>query len=197
MQASFSDPEYASKRKQTRRDRFLAQLEAVTPWSALVAAIAPFYPKGEGPGRPPIGLKRMLRMVMAQQCFGLSDEGIKDALYDSQTIRRFVGIDLAREAGPDATTRLKFRRRLEDRGLTGVIFAMIDDHLARQGLLLREGTLVDSTLIAAPPSTKNRDRARDPDEHPFHIIKNLFGLANRVCDCPSWRPSARDALCVS
>jgi IS5 family transposase len=165
MQASFSDLEYASKRKQTRRDRFLAQLEAVTPWSALVAAIAPFYPKGEGPGRPPIGLERMLRMVVAQQCFGLSDEGIEDALYDSQAIRRFVGIDLAREAAPDATTLLKFRRRLEDQGLTGVIFATINDHLAEQGLLLREGTLVDATLIAAPPSTKNRDRARDPDMH--------------------------------
>ena len=163
MQASFSDLEYASKRKQTRRDRFLAQLEAVTPWSALVAAIAPFYPKGEGPGRPPIGLERMLRMVVAQQCFGLSDEGIEDALYDSQAIRRFVGIDLAREAAPDATTLLKFRRLLEDQGLTGVIFATINDHLARQGLLLREGTLVDATLIAAPPSTKNRDRVRDPD----------------------------------
>jgi len=77
MQASFSDLEYASKRKLTRRDRFLAQLEAVTPWSALVAAIAPFYPKGEGPGRPPIGLERMLRMVVTQQCFGLSDDGIR------------------------------------------------------------------------------------------------------------------------
>ncbi len=156
MQASFSDLEYAGKRKQTRRDRFLAQ---------LVAAIAPFYPKGEGPARPPIGLERMLRMVVAQQCFGLSDEGIEDALYDSQAIRRFVGIDLAREAAPDATTLLKFLRRLEDQGLTGVIFATINDHLARQGLLLREGTLVDATLIAAPPSTKNRDRARDPDMH--------------------------------
>jgi IS5 family transposase len=165
MQTSFSDLEYAGKKKQTRRDRFLAQLEAVTPWAQLEAALAPFYPAGKGPGRPPLGLSRMLRMYVAQQCFGLSDEGIEDAVYDSQAIRRFVGIDLAREAAPDATTLLKFRRRLEDQGLTAVIFETINAHLAAQGLLLREGTIVDATLIAAPPSTKNRDRARDPAMH--------------------------------
>jgi len=165
MQASFSDLEYAAKKKQTRRDRFLTQLEALTPWAALVAAIEPFYPKGRGAGRPPIGVGRMLRMYIAQQCFGLSDEGIEDALYDSQAIRRFVGVDLAREAAPDATTLLKFRRLLEAHGLTGVIFETIKAHLARQGLQLREGTLIDATLIGAPPSTQNRDRARDPDMH--------------------------------
>ena len=165
MQTSFSDLEYAGKKKQTRRERFLAQLQAVTPWAQLEAALAPFYPTGKGPGRPPLGLSRMLRMYVAQQCFGLSDEGIEDAVYDSHAIRRFIGIDLAREAAPDATTLLKFRRRLEDQGLTAVIFETIRDHLAEQGLLLREGTLVDATLIAAPPSTKNRDRARDPDMH--------------------------------
>jgi len=165
MQTSFSDLEYAGKKKQTRRERFLAQLETLTPWAQLEAALAPFYPAGKGPGRPPLGLSRMLRMYVAQQCFGLSDEGIEDAVYDSHAIRRFIGIDLAREAAPDATTLLKFRRLLEDQGLTGVIFETINAHLAEQGLLLREGTLVDATLIAAPPSTKNRDRARDPDMH--------------------------------
>ncbi|HET9822195.1 MAG TPA: IS5 family transposase, partial [Burkholderiaceae bacterium] len=165
MQTSFSDLEYAGKKKQTRRERFLAQLEAVTPWADLEAALAPFYPTGKGPGRPPLGLARMLRMYVAQQCFGLSDEGIEDALYDSHAIRRFVGIDLAREAAPDATTLLKFRRLIETHDLSRVIFATIRDHLAREGLLLREGTIVDATLIAAPPSTKNRDRARDPDMH--------------------------------
>ena len=165
MQTSFSDLEYAGKKKQTRRERFLTQLQAVTPWTQLEAALAPFYPAGKGPGRPPLGLSRMLRMYVAQQCFGLSDEGIEDAVYDSHAIRRFVGIDLAREAAPDATTLLKFRRLLETQGLSRVIFETIRDHLAREGLLLREGTLVDATLIAAPPSTKNRDRARDPDMH--------------------------------
>ena len=165
MQSSFSDLEYAAKKKLTRRDRFLGEIEAVTPWSALVAELEPFYPKGEGRGRPPIGLERMLRMYVAQQCFGLSDEGIEDAIYDSQSILRFIGIDLARESAPDATTLLKFRRLLETHGLTRRIFETINGHLAQKGLMMREGTIVDATIIAAPPSTKNRDQARDSEMH--------------------------------
>jgi IS5 family transposase len=165
MQSSFSELEYAAKKKQTRRDRFLAEIEAVTPWAALEAQIEPFYPKGAGRGRPPIGVGRMLRMYVVQQCFGLSDEGIEDAIYDSQAIRAFVGIDLAREAAPDATTLLKFRRLLESHRLTLKIFEAIKAHLAEKGLMMREGTIVDATLIAAPPSTKNRAKARDPEMH--------------------------------
>ena len=165
MQTTFSELEYASKKKLTRRDRFLADIEAVTPWADLVAVIEPHYPKGEGRGRPPIGVLRMLRMYVAQQCFGLSDEGAEDAIYDSQAIRRFVGIDLAREAAPDATTLLKFRRLLEEKELTASIFTTINAHLAEQGLLMRAGTIVDATLIAAPSSTKNQDGKRDPDMH--------------------------------
>ena len=101
MQASFSELEYATKQKQTRRDRFLAQIEAVTPWDALTQVIAPHYPSSGGRGRPPVGLERMLRMYVAQQCFGLSDEGIEGALYDSQAIRRFVGMDI----GPRDSSR--------------------------------------------------------------------------------------------
>ncbi len=163
-QASFSDLEYAAKKKRTRRDRFLADIDAVTPWAALVTVIEPFYPKGER-GRPPIGVERMLRMYVAQQCFGLSDEGIEDAIYDSQAIRRFVGVDLAREAAPDATTVLKFRRLLEERDLTASIFTTINAHLAERGLMMRQGTIVDATIIAAPSSTKNQDGERDPDMH--------------------------------
>ncbi|MGF6276029.1 hypothetical protein ABIB38_004435, partial [Massilia sp. UYP11] len=103
-QTTFSDAEFTNKKKQTRRDRFLAEIEAVTPWPALVAALLPYYPKGDGRGRPPVGLERMLRMYIAQQCFGLSEEGIEDAIYDSQAIRGFVGIDLTHESAPDATT---------------------------------------------------------------------------------------------
>ena len=165
MQASFSELEYAAKKKVTRRDRFLGEINAVTPWSALVAKIQPFYPKGEGRGRPPIGVERMLRMYIAQQCFGLSDEGIEDALYDSQAIRTFVGIDLARESAPDATTLLKFRRLLEANKLTECIFAAINTLLAVRGLLLKEGTVVDATIIAAPSSTKNQKGERDPEMH--------------------------------
>lgn len=165
MQTSFSELEFASKKKLTRRDRFLAQIEAVTPWSILEQAIAPFYPSGGGRGRPPIGLGRMLRMYVAQQCFGLSDEGIEDALYDSQAIRRFVGIDLGRETAPDATTLLNFRHLLESHQLSESIFNAINGHLAEKGLFLREGTIVDATLIAAPPSTKNEAGKRDPEMH--------------------------------
>jgi IS5 family transposase len=163
MQASFSDLEYAAKKRVTRRDRFLSEIEAVTPWLALVAEIEPFYPKGEGRGRPPIGAHRMLRMYIAQQCFGLSDEGIEDAIYDSQAIRGFIGIDLNRETAPDATTLLKFRRLLEENNLTERIFTAINTVLAAKGLLLKEGTVVDATIIEAPSSTKNKDGTRDSE----------------------------------
>ena len=147
----------------TRRDCFLAELYAMTPWTALEHAVAPFYPSSGRPGRPPIGLARMLRMYVAQQCFGFSDEGIEDAIYDSQAVRRFIGVDLTRDAAPDATTLLHFRHLLERHQLTESIFNNINAHLAEKGLQLREGTLVDATLIAAPPSTKNQAGARDPD----------------------------------
>lgn len=165
MQGSFADLEYAAKKKVTRRDRFLAEIEAVTPWAALLEQIEPHYPKGGGRGRPPRGLERMLRMYIAQQCFGLSDEGVEDALYDSQAIRNFVGIDLSREMAPDATTLLRFRRLLETHGLTERVFSAINTHLAERGLLLREGTVVDATIIAAPSSTKNQKGERDPQMH--------------------------------
>jgi len=165
MQASFSDLEYAAKKRVTRRDRFLSEIEAVTPWLALVAEIEPFYPEGAGCGRPPIGVHRMLRMYIAQQCFGLSDEGIEDAIYDSQAIRGFIGIDLNRETAPDATTLLKFRRLLEENNLTERIFTAINTVLAAKGLLLKEGTVVDATIIEAPSSTKNKDGTRDSEMH--------------------------------
>jgi IS5 family transposase len=112
-----------------------------------------------------MGVNRMLRMYIAQQCFGLSDEGIEDAIYDSQAIRGFVGVDLTREAAPDATTLLKFRRLLETHQLTERIFVAINVHLAVKGLMLKEGTVVDATIIAAPSSTKNQDGERDPAMH--------------------------------
>jgi IS5 family transposase len=139
MQKSFSDLEYANKKKLTRRDRFLAEIEMITRWKQLQQAIEPFYPKVVGAGRPPIGLVRMLRMYVAQQCFGLSDEGIEEAIYDSQAIRAFVGIDLNRGSAPDATTLLKFRHLLKAKGLTKKIFDTINAHLAEKGLMIRKG----------------------------------------------------------
>ena len=164
-QRTFSQAEYGAKKRQTRRDRFLAEIDRITPWSALIADIEPFYPKSNGPGRPPRGLETMLRMYIAQQCFGLSDEGIEDAIYDSMAIRNFVGIDLSIQDAPDATTLLKFRRLLEEHKLTKRAFSTINNLLNMQGLILKEGTLVDATIISAPSSTKNEDKARDPEMH--------------------------------
>lgn len=132
---------------------------------SLKSVLAPYYPSSGRPGRPPVGLERILRMYVAQQCFGLSNEGTEDAVYDSQAIRRFVGIDLNREAVPDVTTLLKFRHLLEEHQLTESIFNAINAHLADRGLFLREGTIVDATLIAAPSSTKNKEGKRDSEMH--------------------------------
>ena len=162
-QASFSELEYDHKHKLTCRDRFLAEIHAITPWSALVAEIETYYPKGKGRGRPPIGCERMLRMCLAQQCFGLSDDGIQDAFYDSQAARRFVGIDLTRERVPDAPTLLKFRRLLEQHGLTRRLRETPNAHLAVKGLFMHTGSVVDATLIAAPSATKNRKGERDAE----------------------------------
>jgi IS5 family transposase len=163
-QPSFSQAEFADKKKITRREKFLARMEAVVPWAKLLAVIEPFYPKGER-GRPPVGLERMLRVYFLQQWYGLADEALEDALYDSQALRGFARIDLAADGVPDATTLLKFRRLLETHDLCKGLFTSINADLTARGLLLREGTLVDATLIAAPPSTKNKEKKRDPQMH--------------------------------
>ena len=163
-QPSFSQAEFADKKKITRREKFLTRMETLIPWTKLLAVIEPFYPKGER-GRPPIGLERMLRVYCLQQWYGLADEALEDALYDSQSLQGFARIDLVAEGVPDATTLLKFRRLLETHDLCKGLFAAINADLTARGLLLREGTLVDATLIAAPCSTKNKDKQRDPEMH--------------------------------
>ena len=163
-QPSFAQAEFADKKKTTRREKFLARMEEVIPWTKLLAVIEPFYPKGER-GRPPIGLERMLRIYFLQQWYGLADEALEDALHDSQALRGFARIDLAAAGVPDATTLLKFRRLLETHDLCRGLFTAINTDLAARGLLLREGTLVDATLIAAPSSTKNQAKERDPEMH--------------------------------
>jgi transposase, IS5 family len=140
-------------------------MDRVVPWARLIALIEPHYPSSGRVGRPPIGVARMLRMYFLQQWYSLSDEALEDAIYDSQAMRDFVGIELSRERVPDATTLLKFRRKLEEHKLTQAIFEQVNAHLGERGLLMREGTLVDATIIAAPPSTKNKDKARDPEMH--------------------------------
>jgi transposase, IS5 family len=169
QQGSFLQAEYASKKKQTRRDRFLAEMEVMVPWARLVERLAPLYPKGER-GRPPIGLERMLRLYFLQQWYGLADEALEDALYDSQALRGFAGIELGRDPVPDATTVLHFRHWLERHGLTKALFDEVAALLSARGLLMRQGTIVDAVLakagiIAAPSSTKNKEKARDPEMH--------------------------------
>ncbi len=164
LQGSFSQAEYAGKKKQTRRDKFLAEMEQVVPWARLVERLRPFYPKGER-GRPPIGLERMLRIHFLQQWYGLADGAMEDALYDSQALRGFAGIDLTVAAVPDATTIMNFRHWLERHELSQALFAEVLAMLEERGLLMRQGTIVDATIIAAPPSTKNKRKARDPEMH--------------------------------
>jgi transposase, IS5 family len=164
LQGSFSQAEYAGKKKQTRRDKFLAEMEQVVPWPRLVDRLRPLYPKGER-GRPPIGLERMLRIHFLQQWYGLADEAMEDALYDSQALRGFAGIDLMVASVPDATTIMNFRHWLEQHELSQALFAEVSAMLEERGLLMRQGTIVDATIIAAPPSTKNKSKARDPEMH--------------------------------
>ncbi len=163
-QPSFSQAEFADKKKITRREKFLARMEEIIPWLRLLAVLEPFYPKGER-GRPPIGLERMLRIYFLQQWYGLADEALEDAIYDSQAMRGFARIDLAADGVPDATTFLKFRRLLETNDLCKGLFTAINADLTARGLMMRAGTLVDATLIAAPSSTKNKEKKRDPQMH--------------------------------
>ncbi|MEF8732172.1 MAG: IS5 family transposase [Candidatus Accumulibacter meliphilus] len=163
-QISFSQAEFQRKKRRTRREVFLDEMEQIMPWAELFAVVEPHYPKGER-GRPPVGLERMLRMYFVQQWNGFSDEGVEDAITDSQALRAFVGIDLSREAAPDATTVLQFRHLLEQHGLTKKLFEAVNAGLSAAGLMMREGTIADATIIAAPPSVKNEANARDPDMH--------------------------------
>ena len=164
-QISFAPAAYDAKRKTTRRDRFLAEMEIVVPWARLLEQWRPhYYPEaGKGPGRPPLGLELMLRLYFLQQWFGLADEALEDAVYDSQAFRGFLGLDLGRAAVPDATTLLKFRHLLETAGLTKTLFDTINAMLRERGLLMNQGTWVDATIIAAPSSTKNKAHTRDPE----------------------------------
>ena len=162
--AMAADQMFESYRKPTRRDEFLKTMEAIVPWSALCEVIEPHYPKA-GNGRPPIGLERMLRIHFIQHWFNLADLSCEEALYDSASLRRFVGIDLGREPVPDSTTITKFRKLLNDNQLGEALFAKVGEELQARGFKVNTGTIVDATIIGAPSSTKNADKARDPEMH--------------------------------
>jgi IS5 family transposase len=163
-QKTFSSVGFEVHHKQTRRERFLSEMEVVVPWSALCALIEPHYPSG-GRGRPPIGIDRILRIYFLQQWFNMSDPQAEDCLYDSLAMRNFVGIDLGREAAPDETTICKFRHLIEEKGLGKLMLAAVNHHLKANGIKIGNGTIMDATLISAPSSTKNEEGQRDPEMH--------------------------------
>jgi transposase, IS5 family len=175
-QTTFASLAWSAKGKTTRRERFLAEMNAVMPWAKLVALIEPHYPKA-GDGRQPLPLERMLRVYFMQQWFNLSDPQAEDSLYDIEPMRRFAGIELAEDVVPDETTILRFRHLLEKHRLTEAIFAAVRGLLEERGLLLKSGTIVDATIIAAPSSTKNASEERDPEMHQTKKGKNWhFGM---------------------
>lgn len=178
--------------KTTRRAAFLADMDWVVPWKQLCALIEPVYPKA-GNGRPPIGLERMLRIYFLQNWFNLSDPAVEEALYDSLSMREFVGIDLGREGAPDETTVCKFRHLLEARELGKRLFEEVGRHLQTKGLKVSTGTIVDATIINAPSSTKNQSKARDPEMHQtkkgnqWYFVRFAHSATrnHRFCRCPA------------
>src|SRR5215813_14797635 len=161
-QRTFAGIAWSQKGKVTRREQFLAEMDAVIPWVELLALIEPYYPKA-GRGRQPLGLEKMLRIYFLQQWFNLSDPQAEDAIYDSESMRRFVRIELGDDVVPDESTILRFRHVLEQHRLTEAIFDAVASLLEERRLLLRSGTIVDATIIAAPSSTKNATATRDPE----------------------------------
>ncbi|WEN14804.1 IS5 family transposase [Rhodanobacter sp. AS-Z3] len=162
-QRSFASLSFEVKKKPTRRERFLGEMDKVVPWADLLALIEPSYPTSGRRGRPPMAASTMLRIHFMQQWYALSDPAMEDALYEIESMRRFAGLELNEDAIPDESTILKFRRFMEQHGLAVKIFEAVNAHLSGQGLLLRQGTIVDATIIQAPSSTKNADKQRDPD----------------------------------
>ena len=165
-QLGFGDYEQSTAKKQTKREKFLAEMEQVVPWQPLIDLIETFYPKkGSKGGRPPFPLETMLRIHLMQHWYSLSDPAMEDALIEVPTMRRFAGIDLISERIPDETTILAFRHLLEKHDLGQQIFETVKAHLKTRGMAMKQGTIIDTTLIAAPSSTKNKQGERDPEMH--------------------------------
>ena len=163
-QQSFTDMEYANRKKKTKREGFLEMMDEIIPWDEWVEIVVPFYPSGKR-GKPTRGIETMLRMYFLQNWFSLSDEGIEDAIYDSYAFRKFMKIDFFNTQVPDATTLCKFRKLLVDNGIQKLYFKAISDFLQEHGYMLKGGTIVDATIIGASSSTKNEAKQRDPEMH--------------------------------
>ena len=163
-QQTFTDIEYSCRKKKTRREEFLETMDEIIPWGEWIGIIAPYYPNSKR-GRPPMGIERMLRMYLLQIWFNLSDPATEDAIYDSYAMRKFTGIDFMTENVPDETTLCKFRHLLEKNGLNKLFFDAINRVMVATGHMMKGGTIVDATIINAPSSTKNAEKARDPEMH--------------------------------
>lgn len=161
-QTTFASLAWSNKGKVTKREQFLTEMDAVMPWARLLALIAPHYPT-DGLGRPRKDLELMLRVYFLQQWFNLSDPQAEESLYDSESMRRFAGIELGETEVPDESTILRFRHLLEEHQLTRAIFEAVRALLEERRLYLKSGTIVDATIITAPSSTKNADGQRDPE----------------------------------
>lgn len=190
-QTTFAGLAWSTKGKRTRRERFLFEMDQVIPWTRLIALIEPHYKK-PGRGRRPMPLETMLRIYFLQHWFDLSDPAAEDAIYDSESMRRFVGVEFGQDTFPDESTILRFRHLLERHSLTEAIFNEVCSLLEEKGLLLKQGTIVDATIIAAPSSTKNKSAARDPEMRQtrkgntwhfgmkVHVGTTLSGLVHTV-----------------
>src|ERR1700683_2344510 len=179
-QTTFASVAWEKKGKITRRERFLSEMDAVIPWSRLLALIEPHYPRA-GNGTQPKPMEQMMRIYFMQNLFNLSDPQAEDSLYDIESMRRFAGIELMGHDIPDESTILRFRHLLEEQHLTERIFAQIRSLLEEKRLLLKSGTIVDATIIAAPPSTKNEQKARDPEMHQTKKGKDWhFGMKAHI-----------------
>lgn len=195
-QLTFAEAEYENKKRKTRREVFLERMDGLMPWKALEKKIAKHYPKGEN-GRPPYPLSIMLRVHCLQLFYNLSDPAMEDALYEIESMRRFAGLRLS-DRLPDETTILNFRHLLEKHDLSKKLFKEVNRHLAAQGLMLREGSIVDATIISAPSSTKNESGERDPQMHQtrkgnqwffgmkMHIgVDDALGLIHSIATTPA------------
>ena len=174
-QPTFASLAWTGKKKVTRREQFLAEMNAVIPWAALHQLIALHYPTGQG-GRRAIPLERMLRIYFLQHWYNLSDPAAEEALYDSEAMRRFVGVELGENALPDETTILHFRHLLERHQLPEAMFDLVRGLLEARHLLVKAGTVVDATIISAPSSTKNATGTRDPEMRQTRKGKTYFGM---------------------
>ena len=177
-QLGFSDYELTTAKKQTKREKFLSEMEVVVPWQALIELIEPHYPKASKKGgRPPYPLATMLRIHLLQQWYSLSDPAMEEALIEVPTMRRFAGIELISDRIPDETTILAFRHLLEKHDLGQKVFKTVKAHLKQRGMAMKQGTIIDATLISAPSSTKNKTGERDPEMHQTKTgNKRYFGM---------------------